>query len=100
MVTKQEVIDKLKTVFDPHIPISVYDLGLILDIKVENEKDVYIKMTFTTPSCPMKQVIADKIEDSIKEIKDIGAVKVELTFDVTWTPEMINPEFRKQMQQG
>ncbi len=95
MVTKEQVIDKLKTVFDPHIPISVYDLGLILDIRV-NEKDVvFIKMTFTTPACPMKQVIAQKIEDSVKEIKGVKDVKVELTFDVKWTPEMINPEFRK-----
>ena len=98
MITKQDVINKLKTVFDPHIPISVYDLGLILDVKVENEKDVYIKMTFTTPTCPMKQVIAQRVEDSVKEIKDVGAVEVELTFDIKWTPEMINPEFRKSMQ--
>lgn len=99
MVTKEEVIDKLKTVFDPHIPISVYDLGLILDVFVKEEKNVYIKMTFTTPTCPMKQVIADKIKDAVKEIKGIDEVEVELTYNIKWTPEMINPEFRKEQSE-
>ena len=95
MVTKQGVIEKLKTVFDPHIPISVYDLGLILDIDVKDEKDVFIKMTFTTPACPMKQVIAKQVENAIKELDGVEKVEVNLTYDIKWTPEMINPEFRK-----
>ena len=96
MVTKQEIIKKLKTVFDPHIPISVYDLGLILDIDIENKKDVFVKMTFTTPSCPMKQVIAKRVENAVKEIKGVGKVEINLVFDIKWDPSMIKKEFRKK----
>ncbi|MFA5381671.1 MAG: metal-sulfur cluster assembly factor [Candidatus Micrarchaeia archaeon] len=98
MVTKEQVIEKLKTVFDPHIPISVYDLGLILDIKIQNEFNVYIKMTFTTHACPMKQLIAQKIEENIKEIKGVKEVVIDISYDVKWTPNMINSEFRKNME--
>ncbi|MCC7552157.1 metal-sulfur cluster assembly factor [Candidatus Micrarchaeota archaeon] len=98
MVTKEQVIEKLKTVFDPHIPISVYDLGLILDINIKEQNRVYIKMTFTTPACPMKKIIAQKVEDSINELDGVKEVKVELMYNIKWTPEMINPKFREDQE--
>jgi len=97
MVTKQDVIDALKQVFDPEIPISVYDLGLILDINIKEETDVYIKMTLTTPACPMRHLIIRSVEGAVKKIPGVRNVVIDLVFDAPWSIKMIRPGFRKKM---
>jgi len=94
MLTKEQVMEALKNVYDPELGVSVVDLGLIYDVKVEDEK-VYVKMTLTTVGCPLALVIPRQVEDAVKKL---GAkeVEVELTFDPPWNPSMMSKELRKR----
>ncbi len=94
MVTKEQVMEALKNVYDPEIGVSVVDLGLIYDVKVEDEK-VYVKMTLTTIGCPLALVIPRQVEDAIRKL-GVKDVEVELTFDPPWNPSMMSEELRKR----
>ncbi|MHA1754417.1 MAG: metal-sulfur cluster assembly factor [Candidatus Odinarchaeia archaeon] len=97
MVTKQEVMRVLKTCYDPEIPINIVDLGLIYDVKVENGKDIYVKMTLTAPGCPMHSIIANDVRSKLQGIKGADKVEVEVVWDPPWSPERISEEARKQL---
>ncbi len=86
MVTKEEIIEILKTCFDPEIQIDVWTLGLVYDINIKKNKDVDIVMTFTTPMCPYGPVLLDDVYKKVSSIKGIGKVKIDLTFDPMWKP--------------
>ena len=96
MLEKEHVIEKIKTCFDPEIPIDLWNLGLIYDIKIINKKktDVEILMTLTTPGCTMGQHMADDIKSKLENIDDINQATVEVTFDPAWEPEMMSDEAR------
>ena len=94
MVTQNEVIDALKRVFDPEIPVNIFDLGLIYDVKVEGGK-VNVQMTLTTQGCPAAQSLPEQARLSVSNIPGVDDVQVELVWDPHWTPEMISPEGRK-----
>ena len=85
--TKEEIIKALQSVYDPEIPVSVYELGLIYDIVIKNNGDVDIIMTLTTPNCPEAQTIPEKIADVVSLVKGVNEVKVEITWDPPWTQE-------------
>ena len=92
MIQKKQIIEKIKTCFDPEIPIDLWNLGLIYDIKIEHKKkhpQVEVLMTLTTPGCTMINVIAEDVKNKVQTIKDIGLVKVNVTFDPPWEPEMM-----------
>lgn len=89
MVTKKQVLDKLRTVQDPEIAVSIVDLGLIYDVKVD-KGTVHIKMTFTTPACPLLQHIISQVEAKVKELKNVKEVKIEVVWDPPWTPEKMS----------
>ena len=94
---KEDIIDILKTIYDPEVPIlDIYNMGLIYEIKVDNDK-VDILMTFTSPQCPMWEMIIEMVKNSIKEKFPNSEVDVEITFDPTWSPDMIKDEDIKQM---
>lgn len=82
---KENIIEVLKTIYDPDIGLDIYFLGLIYDIKIENN-NVTILMTFTSPMCPMAPYMIDQIKTSLSEIEGIGNVDVEITFDPPWEP--------------
>ncbi len=86
MVKEEEILEKLREVYDLEIGMNIVDLGLIYDINVKNGK-VYILMTFTTPFCPYAPILLREIEEKLKEIKDIEEVNIEVTFDPPWTPD-------------
>jgi metal-sulfur cluster biosynthetic enzyme len=86
MVTKEEIIEALKSCFDPELQIDVWTLGLIYDISIMNAKDVKIKMTFTTPMCPYGPLLMDEVYRALKNIKDTNKVKIDITFDPPWKP--------------
>ena len=94
MVSDEEVRRVLKTAVDPEFGLSVIDLGLIYELKIEDDK-VYIKMTLTTPTCPLANVIVADVYQKVKEIPGVKDVDIELTFDPPWTPDMMTPEARK-----
>ena len=93
-VTMDEIKEALRDVYDPEIPVNVYDLGLIYDIQL-NEGNVYVQMTLTAPGCGMGPYIAQNAEWRIAEIDGVEDVEVEMTFDPPWNPEMITEDGKK-----
>ena len=93
-VTVEEVTEALKGVFDPEIPVNVVDLGLIYNIEVCSENNVHVEMTLTSAGCSMGPFIAQQAEWAIDEIKGVGAVEVDISFDPPWNPDKITEEGR------
>lgn len=89
---EERVIARLKTVYDPEIPVNVYDLGLIYEIKIADNADVLIIMTLTAPNCPEAEGIPIKIEQRVREINELNEVKVMITFDPPWTKDMMSED--------
>ncbi|WP_460669747.1 DUF59 domain-containing protein [Larkinella ripae] len=87
---KEEVVKALKEVYDPEIPVDVYELGLIYEIKIFPINNVYILMTLTSPSCPSAGTIPGEIEAKVRGIEGVNDVSVELTFDPPYTTEMMS----------
>ncbi len=90
---EQKIIDALKTVFDPEIPVNIYDLGLIYNLKINEENgDVYILMTLTTPNCPVAEDIPRQVQDAVRPVEGVGKVTVELTFDPPWDRDKLSDD--------
>lgn len=96
-ITKEDVTKVLSEVYDPEIPISIVDLGLIYKIEVDKENNVDIDMTMTVRGCPMHQVITQQAKQKVEEIPDVGDVTVNLVWDPPWTPDRISKEIREKM---
>ena len=93
-VTKDSVIEIMKQVYDPEIPVNVVDLGLVYNVQV-HEGDVHILMTLTAPGCGMGPMIAQQAEWAVSELEGVEDVEVEMTFDPPWTPELITEDGKK-----
>ena len=89
-VEDQKVIDALKTVFDPEIPVDLYELGLIYKCEVTPDNDVIIQMTLTTPNCPVAESLPNEVKNSIKEIKEVKNVDLDLVWDPPWNKSMMS----------
>jgi len=87
---RTEVIDVLKTCYDPEIPVDIYELGLVYEINVDPANNVRVLMTLTSPSCPVAETLPPEVEQKIKGIPGVGEVKVELTWDPPWNQEMMS----------
>ena len=85
-----KLIEKLKTVFDPEIPVDIYELGLVYKVDVSDDKDVAIDMTLTAPGCPVAGEMPGWVEDAVKEIPEVRSVKVDLVFDPPWDPSRMS----------
>lgn len=96
-ITEEMILEKLKEVIDPEIGIDVVNLGLIYELKVNPDNTVYVKMTMTTPGCPLTMWILRAVEDKILEIPGVRDAEIELTFDPPWTPDKISPEYKKRL---
>ncbi len=99
-MTKEDIIDILKTVYDPEVPIlDIYNMGLIYDVGVK-DNNVDILMTLTTPACPMGDMILEMVKNAITQKYPDAKVNIDLTFEPMWSPEMIKDEEVKQMFTG
>jgi FeS assembly SUF system protein len=87
---RDKIVAAIKTVYDPEIPVDVYELGLIYEINLFPVNNVYIRMTLTSPSCPSAEVIPGEVEQKIKAIPGVNDVKVELTFDPPYSQDMMS----------
>jgi FeS assembly SUF system protein len=87
---KEAVVKAIKEVYDPEIPVDVYELGLIYEIKIFPVNNVYVLMTLTSPSCPSAETIPSEVEQKIREIEGVSDVSVELTFDPPYSQEMMS----------
>lgn len=86
----EKVIDTIKTVYDPEIPIDIYELGLIYDVFINEDRQVKILMTLTSPNCPVAESMPAEVEQKIKLIPEVTDVEVEMTFDPAWNQDLIS----------
>lgn len=85
-----KVIDVLKTIYDPEIPVDIWELGLIYEININAESEVNVKMTLTSPSCPVAETLPPETEQKIAEVEGVRKAKVEITFEPTWEKSMMS----------
>ena len=97
VVEKEEIIEALRTVYDPEIPINLVDLGSIYDVAVNGENNVYVQMTLTFPGCGMGPQIAQQAEWAIQDVDGVEEVEIEMVFDPPWSPDLISEEARNQL---
>ena len=86
MDLKEKIIGEIKKIYDPEIPVNIYDLGLIYDVKVDDQKNVDVIMTLTTPNCPVAESLPMEVENTVKEVKKVN---LELVWDPPWDKSMI-----------
>jgi metal-sulfur cluster biosynthetic enzyme len=96
---RKKIVENLKTVYDPEIPINIVDLGLIYELKIGEEGDVYIKIGATSPFCPVVDYLLLAVEEVIKEAVKPRSLKVDLDLQTTWTPLMMTEEGRKMFKE-
>ncbi|GAA6157225.1 SUF system Fe-S cluster assembly protein [Pyruvatibacter sp. HU-CL02332] len=89
-----DLIGAIKTVYDPEIPVDIYELGLIYKIDVSDDRDIEVDMTLTAPGCPVAGEMPQWVSDAISSVDGVGDVKVNLVFDPPWTPERMSDEAR------
>jgi FeS assembly SUF system protein len=95
---EQQIIDVLKTVYDPEIPVDIYSLGLIYEIDVSESNDVHIEMTLTSPACPVAGTLPPEIEQRVKnEVSVVNAAKVDVVWEPMWTTEMMNESAKLEL---
>ena len=92
-----KIVRVLKTIFDPEIPVDIYELGLIYDVFVNENKEAKILMTLTSPNCPVAETLPVEVEEKVQTIKGIDSCEVEITFDPTWTQDMMSEEAKLEL---
>ena len=93
----EKIVHVLKTIFDPEIPVDIYELGLIYDVFVNEDNDVKILMTLTTPNCPVAESLPQEVKEKVRELDEVNEVELELTFDPPWTRDLISEEAKLEL---
>ncbi|MCW3160611.1 SUF system Fe-S cluster assembly protein [Chryseobacterium oryctis] len=93
----EEIIKVLKTVYDPEIPVDIYELGLVYDVQISDDADVKIIMTLTTPNCPVAETLPQEVKDKVAEVENVKSVDLELTFEPSWNKEMMSEEAKFEL---
>ncbi len=89
---KQSIVVALKTIYDPEIPVDIYELGLVYDIAIDDNSDVKINMTLTSPSCPVAETLPPEVEQKVASVPGVNGCKVEITWDPPWDKSMMSEE--------
>lgn len=93
----EKIVKVLKTIYDPEIPVDIYELGLIYDVFVNEDNDVKILMTLTTPNCPVAETLPVEVEEKVKTLKEINDAEVEITFDPPWHKDLMSEEAKLEL---
>ncbi|MCG2418099.1 SUF system Fe-S cluster assembly protein [Aequorivita sp. F47161] len=93
----EKIIAVIKTIYDPEIPVDIYELGLIYDVFINEDREVKILMTLTTPNCPVAESLPMEVEEKVKSMKMITDAEVEITFDPPWTQELMSDEAKLEL---
>jgi FeS assembly SUF system protein len=93
----EKIVKELKSIFDPEIPVDIYELGLIYDVFVNEDNEVKILMTLTTPNCPVAETLPQEVEEKIKSIDEVKTAEVEITFDPPWTRDLMSEEAKLEL---
>lgn len=94
---EKDVIEAIRTCYDPEIPVNIYELGLIYEININEERDVHVMMTLTSPSCPVAETLPPDVESKIAAVEEVKSAKVEITFDPPWDQSMMSEEAKLEL---
>ena len=97
MELKDQIITEIKKIYDPEIPVNIYELGLIYDIKVENENTAKVKMTLTSPNCPVAESLPKEVKDGIMQVEGIDKVDLDLVWDPPWDKSMMSESAKLEL---
>lgn len=93
----EKIVEVVKTIYDPEIPVDIYELGLIYDVFVNEDMDVKILMTLTSPNCPMAETLPMEVEEKVRAIEEVRNAEVEITFDPAWSQDMMSEEAKLEL---
>lgn len=93
----EKIVKVLKTIYDPEIPVDIYELGLIYDVLVNEDNEVKILMTLTSPNCPVAETLPVEVEEKVKSLNAIKDAEVEITFDPPWTQDLMSEEAKLEL---
>ncbi|KQS52663.1 MULTISPECIES: SUF system Fe-S cluster assembly protein [Flavobacterium] len=93
----EDIVKILKTIYDPEIPVDIYELGLIYDVMVNTDYEVKILMTLTSPNCPVAESLPKEVEEKINKIDNVKATEVEITFDPPWSKDLMSEEAKLEL---
>ena len=93
----EKIVKELKSIFDPEIPVDIYELGLIYDVLVNEDYEVKILMTLTSPNCPVAESLPLEVEEKIRSIDEVKTAEVEITFDPPWTKDLMSEEAKLEL---
>ena len=93
----EKIVSVLKTIYDPEIPVDIYELGLIYDVFINEDRDVKILMTLTTPNCPVAETLPVEVEEKVKTLKEVNDAEVEITFDPPWSQDLMSEEAKLEL---
>lgn len=94
---EKNVIATLKTCYDPEIPVDIWELGLIYEININEDNDVHIIMTLTSPSCPVAETLPPEVEEKVRKTEGVKSAKVDITFDPPWEQDMMSEEAKLEL---
>ena len=93
----EKIVKVLKTIYDPEIPVDIYELGLIYDVMVNTDYEVKILMTLTSPNCPVAESLPKEVEDKVKSLENVKDAEVEITFDPPWSKDLMSEEAKLEL---
>ena len=93
----EKIVQVLKSIYDPEIPVDIYELGLIYDVFVNEDYDVKVLMTLTTPNCPVAETLPLEVEEKVRSLDEVRNAKVEITFDPPWTQDLMSEEAKLEL---
>ncbi len=94
---RERVIEQIKTCYDPEIPVDIYELGLIYDVDVQEGGEVRVRMTLTSPMCPVAEILPPEVEAKIRQVEGVADVKLDLVWEPPWNPEMMSEAARLEL---
>ena len=94
---EEAIIEKIKTVFDPEIPVNIYDIGLIYEVNIKEEGKAHVLMTLTSPNCPVAESLPLEVKEKVEEVEGISKAEIELTFEPPWTMDLLTDEAKLEL---
>jgi FeS assembly SUF system protein len=94
---EDKIVTMLKTIYDPEIPVDIYELGLIYEVKIDKENNVAIDMTLTSPNCPVAESLPKEVEDKVASVEGVTSAKVNIVFDPSWDKDMMSEEAKLEL---
>ncbi|MCF8409098.1 MAG: SUF system Fe-S cluster assembly protein [Crocinitomicaceae bacterium] len=94
---EDRIVAMLKSIYDPEIPVDIYELGLIYEVKIDKENHVQIEMTLTSPNCPVAESLPKEVEDKVATVENVASCKVNIVFDPSWDKDMMSEEAKLEL---